>query len=83
MAHSLITMFRSLINFGATVLHDDACERLSFALHRMKFRTPEAKSKPLTAEQAAAIIDQANKEGLNSIALAQAFQLRVGCAKRT
>jgi hypothetical protein len=82
MAHSLITMFRSLINFGATVLHDDACERLSFALHRMKFKAPQVKGIPLTAEQAVAIIDQANKEGLNSIALAQAFQFEGGMRQK-
>lgn len=74
MAHSMITMVRTLAVFGATVLGDQRCERFSFVLHRMKFKVPETKNEPLSADQAAAIIKMANHVGMASLGLAQAFQ---------
>lgn len=74
MGHSLIGMFRTLVNFGATLLESEECERLSGVLHKMKFKMGKARSEALTAEQADAIRAMAHKKGLHSIALAQAFQ---------
>jgi hypothetical protein len=74
MAHSLATMLRALINFGATVLKDGECERLSVVLHQKRFQIAKTSSEPLTIEQARAIIRKAHAVGFNSIALAQAFQ---------
>ena len=74
-AHSLITMMRGLINFGADVLGDRECDRLSSVLHRMRFKAVRrSRSEGLTADQANAIRAMAHKMGRPSIALAQAFQ---------
>jgi hypothetical protein len=75
MAHALAGMLRMLCNYGATVLGDGECERLSVLLHNMRF--PKAKSsngKRLTADHVEVIIRKAHEMGLHSIALAQAFQ---------
>ena len=37
MAHSVMTMLRGLINFGATTLNDKDCELLAVLLHHMHF----------------------------------------------
>jgi hypothetical protein len=74
MAHSLATMLRALINFGATIIKDGECERLSVVLHNLRFKVAKSSSEPLTAEDARAIIRKAHAVGYNSIALAQAFQ---------
>lgn len=75
MAHSLVTMLRSAIAFGATVVEDPECLRLTVILHRMKFEP----LKPRTGERlnqnyVLAIRNKAHEMGLSSIALAQAFQ---------
>src|ERR1051325_3046741 len=78
MAHSLVTMLRSMVSFGATVLEDGECLRLTVVLHRMKFEATKPRSeqgKPrLTAQHVIAIRAQAHKAERPSIALAQAFQ---------
>jgi hypothetical protein len=79
MAHALIGMVRTLINYGAAVLKDAECERLAVPLHRMRARVVNprvdgAKDDCLTVEQATLIIAKAHQECLPSIALAQAFQ---------
>jgi hypothetical protein len=74
MARSLIVMLRTLIYFGATILHDSACERLSVVLHRMRFPVLKSRSERLTADHAIAIRREARKMNRASIALAQAFQ---------
>jgi hypothetical protein len=80
MAHALMGMLRTLVNFGATALKDEDCERLAVPLHRkrksvvdprIEQQTPE---QGLTEEQAKAIIDKAHEMGSPSMALAQAFQ---------
>jgi hypothetical protein len=79
MAHSLVTMLRGLVNFGALVLEDKECERLSVVLHNMRFtKVQSTKNEPLTYHQATAIIAKAHELGLPSIALAQAFQFGCG-----
>jgi hypothetical protein len=74
MAKALITMFRSVVYFGATTLADAECERLSVALHRMRFEVAKSVNVPLTAEQVNGIRNEARKMDRSSIALAQAFQ---------
>lgn len=74
-AHGLITMLRGLFSFGADILKDPECERLSFVMHRMHFPPFERKeSKSLTAAQANLIRAKAHAMGYPMVALAQAFQ---------
>jgi hypothetical protein len=74
MAHSLVGMFRGLLNFGATLLKSDACKSLSFDLSKMRFQMGKSREERLTAEQAIAIREKAREAGFPSIALAQALQ---------
>jgi hypothetical protein len=82
MAHSLVTMLRALVNFGATTLEDPACERLSVVLHNMRFTVEKPQNERLTLEQATAIRGIAHKMGRPSIALAQAFQFECGLGQK-
>src|SRR5262249_57748809 len=74
MAHMLIGLLRTLVNFGATILEDEDCERLSVILHKLRFENHGTRKERLTAEQVEAIRREAHKAGLHSIALAQALQ---------
>jgi hypothetical protein len=74
MAHALVGMVRTIINFGATILEDAECARLSGVLSGMRFEMPKPRDARLTAEQAIAIRAKAHEMGLPSIALAQAIQ---------
>ncbi len=74
MARALIVMLRTLIYFGATVLHDSECERLSVILHRMRFPIIKSRTERLSVVQANTIRAEAHKMDRASIALAQAFQ---------
>lgn len=74
MAHALVGMMRTLVNFGATILEDPQCERLSSMLHKMRFQTSKPRTERLTAEQAILIRNQARAMGRPSIALAEAIQ---------
>lgn len=74
MAHAMIGMVRTLVNFGTTILEDEQCERLALHLHKMRFPMSKPRNERLTAEQATMIRAQAHKRGKHSIALAQAFQ---------
>lgn len=74
MAHSMIGMLRTLVNFGSTILEDKDCERLALVMNRMRFEMGKPRTSVLTAEQVVAIRQRARALGLHSIALAQAFQ---------
>lgn len=74
MGHSLIGMFRTLVNFGATILESEECERLASVLHKMKFKMGRPRGERITFEQADAVRAMAHTMGLHSLALAQAFQ---------
>lgn len=74
MGHSVIGMLRILAGFGATILEDQECERLSGVLSKMRFLMPKPRNSVLTAEQASLVRAKACELGLRSIALAQAFQ---------
>jgi hypothetical protein len=77
MAHALMGMFRTLVNFGGVFLEDKECERLASALHRMKFAQGKPRTAALTADQVIAIRAEAHRQGFPSIALAQAFQFDI------
>lgn len=74
MAHGLVGMVRTLVGFGATIIEDEQCLRLSQMLHLMKFAMAKPRTERLTYEQARLIQRAAHKAGRPSIALAQAFQ---------
>jgi hypothetical protein len=82
MAHALVTMLRGLFAFGANVLKNKDCRELKFTMSEMKFQQTKVQSERLTVEQVRAIIDQAHKMDLASIAIAQAFQFDCGLRQR-
>ena len=73
-ARSLVGMLRMLFGFGATVLGDGECERLSVVMHKMRFKMMERRGARLTAQHANAIRAMAHKMEYPLVALAQAFQ---------
>jgi len=73
-AHAKMGMLRTLFSFGATLLEDEDCSRLSGILSKMRFAMPKPRTERLTADQAVAIRAKAHEMGRPSIALAQAFQ---------
>lgn len=72
--HSLITMLRMLAGFGATVLEDDDCVRLSVVLRTLRFQPPPARNSYMDDAQTAAFLEWAHIETELDIALAHAFQ---------
>jgi hypothetical protein len=74
MAHALVGMVRTLVNFGATILEDEQCERISGILSKMRFKMGKSRNERLTAAQANDIRRKAWEAKKPSIALAQAFQ---------
>lgn len=74
MGHGLVGKLRLLATFGATILDDGDCIRFSGIMHTMRFKAPQARLEPMTAEHAKAVRFQAHEFGWHSIALAQAFQ---------
>ena len=73
-AHGKIGLLRTMFGFGATILENEDCQRLSGVLSKMRFQMPKSRDERLTAEQAAAIRAVAHQKGRPSVALAQAFQ---------
>ena len=73
-AHAKIGMLRTLFSFGATILEDGDCERLSGVLSKMRFPMAKPRTERLTAAQVVAIRAKAHEMGRPSIALAQAIQ---------
>ncbi len=82
LAHSMVTKLRLLFSFGTTVLNDDACQRLSTIINRLRFPMPAARSEALTSEQVTAIRAKAHQLRRPSIALAQAFQFELGLRQK-
>lgn len=75
MARSLLDRLRVLFKFGATILDDQECRRLCFALEEIQLQKPTSRSEFMTLEHARAICATANVNfGWHSIALAQALQ---------
>lgn len=77
MAHSLMTMLRTVVSFGATFLEDAECARLSMALKQMRFENAKPRDERLTSDQVIAIRSEARAKGHRSLALAQAFQFEL------
>lgn len=77
MGHAMIGMLRTIVNFGATILEDSECERLSGVLSKMKFSMAKPRSAALTAEMVVAVRAKAHEWGWPSIALAQALQFEL------
>lgn len=80
MAHQLIGQLRTLVGFGTKILEDAECLRLSVVLSQMRFTNAKPRSTWMTVDQIAAIIKEANRQGLYSIALAQVMAF--GCTFR-
>jgi hypothetical protein len=75
--HSTVAKLRLLSTFGATVLGDHDCILFSGIMHSLRFKAPDARLEPMTAEYAKAIRAKAHEVGWHSIALAQAFQFEL------
>lgn len=74
LAHALMGMVRTLVNFGADFLEDEDCVRIAGILHRRRFKQGSAREAHLGVDQVVAVRAEAHKQGRPSIALAQAFQ---------
>lgn len=74
MAHAVMAAVRILSGFGATILEDEECSRLSGVLSQMRFKSPKSRTVNLTAQQATDIRRVAHEQGAPSVALAQALQ---------
>jgi hypothetical protein len=73
MGHSMIGQLRTLCSFGATILEDVECVRVSLVLSKMRFTNPKPRNERLTADQAVLIRNEA-RASRPSMALAQAIQ---------
>lgn len=85
MGHAMITMVRSVLTFGKTLLKCPACTALRSDLEDRRFKAPKPREVHLSAEQVIAIRRQAHKMEKpyrHSIALAQAFQFDVASGMR-
>lgn len=78
MAHSLITMLRTLVAFGFIFVEDKQCERLRNIMSEMKFKRGKSRTARVTNEQAIAIRAAAHRAGYPSIALGQAIMTDFG-----
>jgi hypothetical protein len=82
MGHTMITMLRIVLNFGATILEDEDCGRLAGFLHGMKFKQGKPRDSIITAEQVAAVCTEAHQQGRHSLALAQTLQYELTLRQR-
>lgn len=77
MGHSVMGMLRILTGFGATILEDQECVRISDVLGKMRFRMGKPRIERLTADQAIMLRAEAHRANRRSVALAQAFQFEL------
>jgi hypothetical protein len=83
MASALVWRLRVVFRFGASVLNDVECKRLSELLSVMRFpRSSTTAGEGITAEQATAIRAKAPEVGLYSIAFAQALHFELGLSQK-
>lgn len=73
-AHSKIGMLRTIFGFGATILEDAECERLSGVMGHMRFPMAKPRTAFLSEEQVVAVRQKAHELKRPSIALTQAIQ---------
>lgn len=64
---------RLLIRYGASVLEDEACQRLASSLDNQQFYSVKAREKVRTEAQVVALRKRAHEAGRPEIALAEAF----------
>lgn len=76
-AHARITLWRIVLKFGAGVLEDAHCARLSAAISQMQFENARARTSYMTPAQAVGIRAAAHAAGFPSIALGQALQFEL------
>jgi hypothetical protein len=74
MGHAFVAKLRTLVNYGASMIEDEDCVRISLILSKRKFAMGEPRKNFVTAAQADAICAKAHEFGYHSIALAQALQ---------
>jgi hypothetical protein len=72
--HAGISVFRILVNFGATELDLPECVRLSVILRNMRIKVVKPRTERITAAHVLAIRKKAHEKGYPSVAIAQAFQ---------
>lgn len=77
-AHAKISMLRTILGYGVSLLEDEECVRLSVVLSKEKFKVPRERQTILTSEQVTAVRIEARRRGKRSIAIANAFQVNVG-----
>jgi hypothetical protein len=78
MARSFVDRLRELFHFGATMLEDGECDRLSEALGKLRLESSPPRMVQMSADHAHAIRKTAHEHfGWGSIALAQAFQFEL------
>lgn len=77
MGHGMVGILRTLFGFGATILEDDDCIRLSGVMHNMRFPMGRPRSSIITADQVVAVRKAAHDLGMHSVALAQAIQFEL------
>jgi len=83
MAHALVTMLRTLVNYGTGFVENTEFLRLSHVLHRIRFKTTKpSKKEGLSDEQVDALGREAHKNKWHSLALAQAIQFYAGLHQR-
>lgn len=78
MAHGMVGMLRTLVNYGFTMLDSQECRNVKELLSGSKFKMGKPRKSSITAEQVVAICQQAHVMGFHSIALAQAMQFSFG-----
>lgn len=72
-AHTMVSMLRTVIGFGATMLEDKQSQRLREILRGLRFETIKPRTERITAEQADAVRSWAHRMLFHSVALAQAL----------
>lgn len=73
-AHIMISVLRTLFNFGLTLLAERECERLALIMSKQKYEQAPAREPILTAEMVIGIRDKAKEREWHYMALAQAIQ---------
>jgi len=82
MAFGVVSALGRLATFGDTVLKDRDCRELRITLHDLDFPRPKVRDKKFTREMADLIRVAANRKGMASLALAQAFQFELGLSQK-
>lgn len=72
--HAKISMLRTMVGYGLTLLEDEECVRVALILSKSRFAMPSARETFLTADQVVMVRTRAREVGKASIARACAFQ---------